>query len=340
VEFLQGEARDVNREAIETSIRPIVAGLILLITLIGLLGTAIRDPRPHDIPVGISAPPPLVQQLTQGFATQAPGAFAFTTYASEAEARAAVDRREVVASLIVAQAGPRLVLAGGAGDAVGSGVTAAFTNAFRAQGAAGGTELAVEVVHPFPAGDPHGIVLFFVVLATLLSSVAAGALTVLPARDRSWVTQLGIVVTYAISAGIFAGLAMSWLVGGLGDALWLVMAFAALLSLAVGGAIAACARILGAAGVAIAALVVVLLGLISSGGPLGSEFLPDFYRAVAPWLPVAPAYSALRGAVAFDGAGVAVPAILLATWAIVSAVLLAAHGMVRPIQRQTAVAHA
>jgi hypothetical protein len=330
----------MNRESIESSLRPIVAGLVLLITLIGLLGTAIRDPRPHDIPIGISASPSLVQQLTQGFATQAPGAFAFATYGSEVEARAAIDRREVVASLIVGQAGPRLVLAGAAGDAIGGAATAAFTNAFRAQGAAGGTELAVEVVHPFPAGDPHGIVLFFVVLATLLSSVAAGALTVLPARDRSWLTQLRTMVTYAIAAGIVAGLAMSWLVGGLGDALWLVMAFAMLLSLAVGGTIAASARILGAAGVAIAALVVVLLGLISSGGPLGSEFLPDVYRALAPWLPVAPAYSALRGAVAFDGAAIAGPGAVLAAWAIGSAVVLAAHGMVRPVRRQQAVAHA
>jgi hypothetical protein len=324
------------RESIESNLRPVVAGLVLLLTLIGLLGTAIRDPRPHEIPVGLSAPAPVVEQLTRGFQTAAPGAFAFTTYASEAEARAAIDRRDVVASLIAGAAGPRLVVAGAAGDAISGGVTAAFTNAFRAQG----TELAVEVVHPFQAGDPHGIVLFFLILATLISSLVAGALTVLPAPDRSWATQIGIVGTYAVSAGVLGTLATDWLVGGLGDGLWLAIGVVALLSLAVGSVIAACARIMGPAGVALGALVVVLLGLVSSGGPLGSEFLPDAYRALAPWLPVAPASSALRGALYFDGAGVTDPVVLLSVWAALGILGLAAHDMVHRVQPRTAVVHA
>jgi hypothetical protein len=326
----------MDRKTIEENVRPIVVGLVLLLTLIGLLGTAIRDPRPHDIAVGLSAPPPVVQQLTQGFAQAAPGAFAFTTYASEAEARAAIDRRDVVASLIVGATGPRLVVAGAAGDPITGGVTAAITNAFRAQGA----EVAVEVVHPFQAGDPHGIVLFFLVLATLISSVVVGALAVLPAPDRSWVTQMAIVATYAISAGIVGALATAWIVDGYGNGLWLVMGLVALLALAVGSVVAASARILGPAGVAFGALVVVLLGLVSSGGPLGSEFLPDAYRAVAPVLPVGPVYSALRGALYFDGVGVTGPVILLLVWAALGIVALAARDLVRPVARRSAVAHA
>jgi hypothetical protein len=326
----------MDRQTVEHSLRPIVAGLALLLTLIGLLGTAIRDPRPHDIPIGLSAPPPLVQELSQGFDQAAPGAFNFTTYGSEAEARAAIDRRDVVAALIVGQAGPRLVVAGAAGDAVSGGVTSAFTQAFQAQG----TELAVEVVHPFPAGDAHGIVLFFLVLATLISSAVVGALAALSSPGRSWVSQVGVVAAYAVSAGIVGALAAGWLAGGYGDGTWAVMGLTALLSLAIASIIAACARLMGAPGVAMGALVVVLLGLVSSGGPLGSEVLPDAYRAIAPWLPVGPAYSALRGAISFDGAGMTGPVILLSSWAAVGVVVLAAHDLLRPVQRQPAVAHA
>lgn len=326
----------MDRHSMEQNVRPIVAGLVLLLTLIGLLGTAIRDPRPHDIPVGVSAPPPVVQQLTQGFATAVPGAFTFTTYASETEARAAIDQRHVVAALVVGDAGPRLIVAGAAGDAIAGGITAAFTNAFRAQG----TELAVEVVHPFGAGDPHGVILFFLVLATLISSVVAGALSVLSAPERPWTTQLAIVATYAISAGILGALATAWLVDGFGSGLWAVIALVALLSFAVGSVIAACARLAGPAGVALGALVVVLLGLVSSGGPLGSEFLPDAYRAIAPWLPVAPASSALRGALFFDGAGITGPIGILSAWAILGVVGLAARDLIRPAERRAAVAHA
>jgi hypothetical protein len=170
--------------------------------------------------------------------------------------------------------------------------------------------------------------------------VVAGGLTVLPARDGSWLNQLGIVATYALLAGILGTLATGWLVGGYGDRLWLVMGLVALLSLAVSIVVAAGARIMGVAGVALGALVLVLLGLVSSGGPLGTEFLPDAYRAIAPWLPVGPSFSALRGVLYFDGAGAGEPVILLVGWATVGIVAIAAHGLGRQAQRQVAPAGA
>jgi hypothetical protein len=118
------------------------------------------------------------------------------------------------------------------------------------------------------------------------------------------------------------------------------MGLVGLLAFAIASVVAASARIAGPVGVALAAFVVVLLGLVSSGGPLGSEFLPDAYRALAPWLPVGPAYSALRGALFFDDAGVSGPAIVLAVWSAVGTGALAAHGLVRPVARQPVVAHA
>jgi hypothetical protein len=326
----------MDRQTMESNLRPVIAGLVILLTLIGIFGTAIRDPRPHDIPVGINAPPHVVEQLTQGFEVAAPGAFSFTTYGSEAEARAAIDRRDVVAGLVIGETGPMLIVAGAAGNAVSGGVTGAFTNAFRAQG----TELSVEVVHPFQTGDAHGIVLFILVLAALISSVAAGALAVLSTPGRSWARQTTLIATYAVLAGILGALAADWLVGGYGNGIWIVMGLVALLSLAVGSVVAASARMMGAAGVALAALVVVLLGIVSSGGPLGSEFLPDFYRALAPWLPVAPAYGALRGALYFDGAGVIGQVVLLSIWAAVGILSLGALDLARrPAEGKTALAH-
>jgi hypothetical protein len=326
----------MTRESTEAIARPIVAGLLLLLTLLLVLGTAIRDPRPHDLPVGIAAPPPVVQQLVQGFGQNAPGAFAFTTYASEADALAAVDRREVDAALVVSPAGPRLVVAGAAGDAVAGGITGAFTGAFRAEG----TELPVQVVHPFSAGDPHGIVLFFLLLATLVSSVVVGALAALGTSDRSWTVPLGIVAIYAVSAGVVGTLAAAWLAGGYGDGLWGAMGVVALLSFAVAVSVAGLARLLGPAGVALGALVVVFLGLVSSGGPLGTAFLPDAYRTIAPWLPVAPAADALRGALFFGGSGLAAPLLVVAGWAILGVAVLAARDLFTPATRRTELATA
>jgi hypothetical protein len=326
----------MDRHSLETTFRPIGAGLVILLTLLLLLGTAIRDPRPHDIPVGIAAPPPVAQQLSAAFGQNAPGAFAFTTYASEAEARAALDDRSVVASLLVGPAGPTLVVAQAAGDAVTGGVTAAFTAAFQAQG----QRLAVEPVHPYAAGDSHGIVLFFLVLATLISSVAAGALAVLGMPSASWMTRLVVLATFAVSAGVVGMATAAWLAGGYGDGTWAAMGVLALASFAAAATVAACARWLGAPGIGLAVVGVVLLGLVSSGGPLGRYFLPDAYRAIAPWLPVEPAIEAVKGVLFFGGAGIGTPLLVLAAWAAVAATVLGAGRVPARMADRAAVAHA
>ena len=326
----------MNRRALEESAGPVIAGLVVLVTLILILGFAVRDPRPHDVPVGVVAPPSVAQQLTNGFAQAAPGAFSFASYPSEAEARAAIDRREVVGAVLVGQGGPRLVVAAGAGEALSGGVTTAFTNAFQSQG----TPLVVEAVHPMGSGDPHGIVLFFLVLSTIVGSVIAGALISVGAGNRSWAGSVAVLATFAALSGTCGALTAAWLANGYGDAIWLVMALAGLLSLAVAAAVAAMGRLFGPAGIGLAALVILPIGLISSGGPLGSEFLPDVYRAIAPWLPVAPAYSALRGALYFDGAGLAQPIALLAGWVLVAIALLAAPRLQHQANAGAELAHA
>lgn len=320
---------NVQRHELEKTLGPLVGGIVVLLIFVGVLGTATHDPRPHDIAIGLSVPAPLAQQITGSFGAAAPGAFKFTTYETEASARAAIDAREIVAALVAGTGAPRLVVAGAAGDAITGSVIAAFTNVFRAQN----TQLAVEVVHPFQSGDPHGIALFFLVLAILISTVLATAMLTLRNPGRSVGALAGLLVLYAGLAGIFGALATAWIVDGYGDRLWQVAALGGLLSLAVGAVTSACARLFGAAGVALSALAVVLLGLVASGGPLGSELLPDAYRALAPWMPAGQAYGALRGALYFDGAGIGGPAIVLTTWAAVGLAVLVLTGVARIARR-------
>src|SRR2546428_13574268 len=86
---------------LEPFLPPLVVGLLIVIVLIGLIGTAIRSPQPHDIPVGLVGPAPAVQQISSSFGTNAPGAFQFTTYPSEQDARAALAARTVDGVLVL-----------------------------------------------------------------------------------------------------------------------------------------------------------------------------------------------------------------------------------------------
>jgi hypothetical protein len=288
---------------------PVIGGLALLVALVGLIGTAIKDPHPHDIPVGLAGPAPAVQQISAAFASAAPGAFEFTFYQSEAEARAALDARDVDGVLVLGTS-PRLILAGAAGDATTGVITAAFTNAFKAQG----VTLPVETVHPFAAGDVHGLILFFVVVAIIVSALVSQALIVAIAGDAGFAERLAVVIVFGALAGA-AGMGTAvWIAGDYGSGFWTAVGITALASAAVGAVVAGCARLFGPPGIALAALLVVLLDLVSSGGPVGSQLLPDFYRLLAPWMPAGQLYSALRGALYFDGAGLQEPLLILTGW--------------------------
>src|SRR5438046_10617009 len=88
------------RHSVERLVGPLAAGLLVLLALLGLIGTAIRDPRPHDIPVGIVGPEQATSQLTAGLNANAPGTRKFTTYDPPAKATTALDDRDVDAVLV------------------------------------------------------------------------------------------------------------------------------------------------------------------------------------------------------------------------------------------------
>ena len=303
-------------------IPPVIAGLLVMLALLGLIGTAIRDPRPHDIPVGLVGPPAAVQQVTTAFATNAPGAFAFTSYGSESDASAALDSRAVDGVVILGPS-PRLIVAGAAGDAETGVITAAFTNVFKAQG----TTVAVATVHPFAAGDAHGLILFFVVVAVIISALVTQAVLFTTAKAARFAARLAVVVVFAVLAGLTGMGTAAWIAGDYGSGFWSATAIAVLASAAIGTVIAGSARLLGTAGIGLAALIVVLVDLVSSGGPVGSQLLPDLYRAIAPWMPAGTLYSGMRGALYFGGAGTGGPIVVLTAWLVGGVVLLWLGGL-------------
>ena len=225
--------------------------------------------------------------------------------------------------LVLGPDGSRLVVAGAAGDAVTGAIGGALGGAFAAQG----QKLAVETVHPFAAGDAHGLILFFLVVAVIVSTVVAQAVILATAATTPPALRLATVVAYALLAGLVGTATTALIVGGYGDGFWAVAGLTALASVAVGAPIAALARLLGPPGFALGALVMVLFDLV-------------FYRAVAPWMPASEVYSALRGALYFDGAGVAAPVLLLSAWVLAGLLVAVLAGLVRPQRAARAAAPA
>src|SRR5260370_22270890 len=184
-----------RRESLGGLVPPLIGGLLTGIGFIGLIGPAIRSPQPHEIPMALVGPAPAVQQISSSFGANAPGAFQFMTYASEQDARAALDDRSVDGVLVLGSG--TLIVAGAEGDGATGVITAAFTNAFKAQGNA----LTVETVHPFPSGDAHGLLLVFVVIAPLLSTLPSQAILFATGKAMGLGLRLGFIAVYGVLVG-------------------------------------------------------------------------------------------------------------------------------------------
>jgi hypothetical protein len=297
---------------------PVIGGLVVAIALLGIIGSAIQDPHPHDIPVGLVGPAAATDQVSSAFAANAPGAFQFTSYETEAQGRAALDSRNIDGLLVLGDSSPRLVVAAANGDAVTGVITTAFSNIFKSQG----SPLQVEVVHPFAAGDAHGLVLFFLVVAVIISALAAQLLLVTATKDTVFAQRILVVLAFGALAGPILFGTAELIAGDYGSGIWAAMGLLMLAGVALGAAVLGLIRLLGRPGIGVAVLVVVLLDLVSSGGPVGSQLLPDFYRLLSPWMAAGPLYSGLVGALYFNGAGVEGALLILPAWFAAGMVLM------------------
>jgi hypothetical protein len=86
-------------------------------------------------------------------------------------------------------------------------------------------------------------------------------------------------------------------------------------TLALGGAVAGLAALLGQAGIEVAAGVVMLFGNPFSGAASAPRLLPEPAGAIGQWLPPGAGTTLLRSVSYFDGAAATGPALTLTWWA-------------------------
>ncbi|MFI6481629.1 hypothetical protein ACIBH1_27120 [Nonomuraea sp. NPDC050663] len=302
-----------------------VIGAIVGVTLIGMLFVssflgAFSSPTPHDVPIAVVGPAPVVQQLSTAVDRAKPGAFELHGYPSAGEARKALLDREVDAVLVPAE--HKLVIAGAAGRAGANVITAAFQAAAAAQG----QQLAVEDAAALPPADAGGISGMFYTMSLLIPAIMLSVLLFQLAPAMNYAGRLA-----ALAGGaLVAGTAIAWLAHSvfevLPNDLWNLAAVSSALVLTVALVGSGMVRLLGPGGVGVVALLFLVIGLPASGGPLGARYIPEWYAAIGHYLPVGPGAEAIRNTVFFDGAALGGPLLVLGAWALVGLALLALPG--------------
>jgi len=234
------------------------------------------------------------------------GAFDVRRYATEPEARHALLDTDVHGVLVPGEG--RIEVA----QAYGAASTQTVTGAL--QHVSGG-RAAVADLRPLPAHDKRGLSSLFTVIGTLIPSIVFGSLLNalgrgLPARVR-WAA----VVAFGVGAGLLAALNADLVTGALTGHFVGIGVVCALLALAAAGAAHGLGHLLGPRGNVVAVLLLLLLGLSSTGGAVGYQFEPGFYGAISQLLPPGAALTALRNVVYFDWSATFAPLLVLALWA-------------------------
>jgi nucleotide-binding universal stress UspA family protein len=288
----------------------VIANAAFAAIFVALTLSAYHAPRPHDLPVGIAGPAAATSRIEHALDSALPGAFDWRGYPSGGAARTGITQREVDGALVASGRTLRLLVAQGGG----TGPAQALTQASGLVAARSGRRLVVtDVVPPLPS-DTQALSPFFVLLAVLIPSVAAGSGSALAFRRARPALAVAAPVVLAIAIGAVSA-AVADGIAGLGNYA-AIAGVVALFSLAVAAPTALLARIWPPL-VAVAVLVLIVFGIPVSGGPANlASFGPAFLRALDPALPLGVAASTVRNIVYFGGHATALHLWVLAAWAL------------------------
>ena len=287
----------------------LVGVLVVVFALVGSNVAANHSPKPHHVPVGVVGTPPIVRSVSAVIGQRAPGAYQIHAYASLVDARTAILHRAVYGAFRPAPS-PVLLVASAASPTVAALLQQTVAAATHARGQA----LVVRDLVPLPSSDSRGATAFSMILSLLITGVSA------------WSPPAGAPAPRGHGCpgnrrGARGGLRHERRDRRVPRPLPRGLGVATLFYLALGLPIAAFQVLVGAGGVAIGAVMFLVIGNPASGGSSAPELLPGFWRALSQVLPPGAAITAVRDVVYFHGHGMTNAIIVLSIWAVVGAVV-------------------
>jgi len=280
---------------------PFVAvGLALMLVFPAVFTAAFHNPQPAELKVAIVGPP---AALKEARATLDPQRFYAVAYPSERAARAALTQDEVHG----VYADGRILVASGSGFVAAQQAGMALKTV--------SPQASIEDVAPLPPHDARGISPFATVVSTTIASMVLAMLLTLVGGAHALSARLVALALVAAFGGIAVALSADTIVGALTGDFWGVAGVIGLLIAAVTLAVHGLGRLVGRIGAAAGGLTLLLIGITSSGGAVGYQLEPAFFRAVSQLMPPGAALTAVRNEVYLNGAHVGGALIVLGTWA-------------------------
>jgi hypothetical protein len=295
--------------------------IVVLTVVVAILAIAFALPaahsKPHDVPIGAAGPQVASGQVGDMLEQYAPGAFELSYYPGEAALREAILNRDVYGGISFGHDGPSLLIATGGSPMVAQMLTQIGNGMAKQAGMLPRTE----DLAPPSADDPRGAGLAAsappITLAGLLPAVAL----VLLLKREVW-TRFTTAVVFAAVAGTGITALLRYVFGSVDQNVWGVAAGLTLGLLAAGLSMLGLGSLFGRAGLAIGAVLALLLGNPLSGLNSAPEMLPTGWGTLGQWLPQGANATLLRSTAFFDGAGATTAIAVLTCWAVAGAALI------------------
>jgi hypothetical protein len=307
-------------------------GIVVVLTVVlAILAIAFALPaarsKPHDIPIGAAGPMAASGQVADILEQHAPGVFAITYYPGEAALRDAIRNRDVYGGIsfgagadVAGQAAPEgrtLLIATGGSPMVAQMLTQ-IGNGIAQQA---GVPLHTEDLAPPTADDPRGAGVAASALPITLAGLLPAVALVLLLKREVW-TRFIAAVVFAAGAGITIAALLRYVFGSIDHNVWSVAAGLTLGLLAAGLSMLGLGSLFGRGGLAVGALLALLLGNPLSGLNSAPEMLPSGWGTLGQWLPQGATATLLRSTAFFDGAGATTAIAVLTCWAVAGTALI------------------
>lgn len=297
--------------------------VMVVVSLLGMLFAgsflgALHHLEPHEVPVAVVGPDGAADRLGTMLDKRSDGAFDLTAYENEQAAQEALLERDVDGVFVPGQGGAKLIIAGANGQIENS----ALKEVFQGVGHATGQPVTVKDVRPLPADDSAGVSSIFLVIATVIPAVILAVMFAFALPKAGSGQRLGLLAV----GSIVVGGANAWVAAGLTGALvgapWELWGLSSLLVFTVSSVTAGALRVAGPPAAGLFALLIIPIGVPASGGPIGPQFIPQWYATLGEWLPVSAAINAIRNTVYFDGNALGFPLLILGLWLLAGLVLV------------------
>ena len=270
---------------------------------------------PHQLPIAVSAPAPVAQQLSAQAEKANPGAVELKNYDSPTSAQQAVKDRKAVGAIALTKQGVQITTASGGGTPYST-----LMHQLGGKLAATGQKVTYTDVAPMSAKDPSGVGVAALALPITFGGMSAGALITFLIKDRPYrrlSAALGVAIVGGFAATALDQYGFSALNGNyLANAAVLSLAMASISLMVLG-----MERVFGTAGIGIVAVLLIFVANPLSGMSTGWYWLPKPWGFIGQLLPLGAAGTALRSTAYFDGAGMGFALSVLATWALVGLAL-------------------